>query len=338
MTTRFHLTPEGPKPCSADPSKPGARGCSYGDSGHYSELSQASAAFEVSMGGALPEALSNSSSPKPTVHERATLELYGYIDEDTVELADHSGLGSDEYITLSELRENPETLANNCHAASLAIAEELEGDEEVVELLSINYEDGYTHHAVSLKSPDGVEVILDYTAAQYDSSLPIPFVAERARWQSTIEDRVLKKHGTKIAAIGLESEGGPLPLNSAVAGPAVPERFYHVARKADLQSILATGLQPAIGDRSETLGEDAPRVYLFDSKISAEDGGMNWLVDEFDEDEEFVLLSVGSDSVSQPSATYVYEDEEVEGGFGPSTEWTSVSSIPGTALRFEGDF
>lgn len=54
MATRFHLTPEGPKPCSVDPANPSSRGCSYGEGGHYGTVAEAEVAFADQMGGAIP--------------------------------------------------------------------------------------------------------------------------------------------------------------------------------------------------------------------------------------------------------------------------------------------
>lgn len=58
MAARFHLTPEGPKPCSVDPANPKSRGCGYGDGGHYGSPAEAEAAFATQMGGAVPIAAS----------------------------------------------------------------------------------------------------------------------------------------------------------------------------------------------------------------------------------------------------------------------------------------
>lgn len=58
MAARFHLTPEGPKPCSVDPANPKSRGCGYGDGGHYGTAAEAGTAFEAQMGGAVPLAVS----------------------------------------------------------------------------------------------------------------------------------------------------------------------------------------------------------------------------------------------------------------------------------------
>jgi len=52
---RFHLTPEGPMPCSVDSSNPLSRGCFYGGD-HYDTPTAAEAAFAEKMGGAVPPA------------------------------------------------------------------------------------------------------------------------------------------------------------------------------------------------------------------------------------------------------------------------------------------
>jgi len=336
MASRYHLTPEGPRPCSVDQTNPRSRGCSYGADGHFGALQDADVAYGEQMGGAVPQA---ASAPAPlrelTPAEQNVLdEYYGQIYEELIEIPDHSGLSEDDYCSLAQLRESPELLANNCHAVSSELLEQFGVEGYSADVLSVVYEDEKSHHALSLRSEGGEEIILDHTAAQYDQSLPIPFVAERSHWESVIRDRVLRKHGTTIASLALESE----LFSSAPAqpGPPVPEQFFHIARRADVESIMATGLKPSIGERSESLGEDAPRVYLFDSRTSAEEGLMSWLGDEFDEDEELVLLSVPGGSVETPAATYLQEDAEAESGYGPSTEWTSEKPVPGKALKIEG--
>lgn len=126
-------------------------------------------------------------------------------------------------------------------------------------------------------------------------------------------------------------------IQTVSGAPALPSKFYHITRKLDLDSILIEGLTPRIGDRSELIGEDQPRIYLFDSKLSAEDGLCSWLADQFDEDEELVLLTVEGRLVSKPEATYLYEDEDEGSGYGPSTEWTTGDGIAASNLRVEGE-
>jgi len=45
----YHLTPAGPKPCTADPSNPRSRGCSYGSTDHYDSLTEATGAYEAQL-------------------------------------------------------------------------------------------------------------------------------------------------------------------------------------------------------------------------------------------------------------------------------------------------
>lgn len=52
---RFHLTPEGPMPCSVDPSNPRSRGCFYGGE-HYDTPDAAEDAYAEQMGGTVPSA------------------------------------------------------------------------------------------------------------------------------------------------------------------------------------------------------------------------------------------------------------------------------------------
>lgn len=77
MAARFHLTPEGPKPCSVDPANPKSRGCGYGDGGHYGTAAEAEAAFEAQMGGALPIAESARASEVYSAEElRSAIEHF----------------------------------------------------------------------------------------------------------------------------------------------------------------------------------------------------------------------------------------------------------------------
>ncbi len=58
MSYRIHLTPEGPRPCRADPDRPNSPGCRYQKDGHYGTVQEAEAAFAEKMGGAVPQAQS----------------------------------------------------------------------------------------------------------------------------------------------------------------------------------------------------------------------------------------------------------------------------------------
>lgn len=64
--------------------------------------------------------------------------------------------------------------------------------------------------------------------------------------------------------------------------------MYHVTREHDLGSILRDGLIPQVGERSVSLGEHEPRVYLFATLDAVMDA--QWLYEGFDEDEPLVVL------------------------------------------------
>ena len=93
--------------------------------------------------------------------------------------------------------------------------------------------------------------------------------------------------------------------------------FYHVTLDADAKSILENGLQPGTGDRSSQVEGDGNRVYLFRSQDDAEDAVMNWLGDEFPEDEPLALFGIR-----------LPEGFPVEETKGAEYEWSTTSAIP----------
>lgn len=99
----------------------------------------------------------------------------------------------------------------------------------------------------------------------------------------------------------------------------MPKVFYHVTRKENFENIMANGLNPATGERSTAIGEEEDRIYFFDSIAAMEDAFASWLGDEFDEEDELILLSIPSSQVENAQPTY--DDGE------SSTEWTTTSPI-----------
>jgi hypothetical protein len=77
---------------------------------------------------------------------------------------------------------------------------------------------------------------------------------------------------------------------------SAPEILYHVTPTRNVKSILAKGLVPSIGARSSQL-ETESNLFFFPSKDAAEDALMNWLGDEFPEDEPLALLAVSSNGL-----------------------------------------
>lgn len=67
---------------------------------------------------------------------------------------------------------------------------------------------------------------------------------------------------------------------------------FHVTTAAALPSILSTGLEPRIGPRSTAIGEHQCAIYFFETLFDVVNGLMNWMADEFDEDDEIVILDV----------------------------------------------
>jgi hypothetical protein len=118
-------------------------------------------------------------------------------------------------------------------------------------------------------------------------------------------------------------------MASATFTPVVPERFFHVTSATNFERIEREGLTPMIGERSEALNELAERVYLFDSRESAYDGVASWLGDEFDEDEELVLLSLPASAVARPIPSM--PDQE------SSFEWTTDQPVTASSIHVEPD-
>lgn len=78
--------------------------------------------------------------------------------------------------------------------------------------------------------------------------------------------------------------------------------YYHVTPARNLAKISKKGLMPAIGERSAKL-ENNPAIYLFNTLEDVSNALMNWLSDEFDE-EQLALLKVSLDT---PPADSHYE-------------------------------
>lgn len=109
-----------------------------------------------------------------------------------------------------------------------------------------------------------------------------------------------------------------------VMGVPVPERFYHITPRRNLEAIKREGLKPSLGERSTSLGEEEPRIYLFDSKESLEDALGNWLGEEFDEDEELVALSIPAHRLKTPVPSFPGDES--------SWEWSNTGAIEASWL------
>ena len=71
----------------------------------------------------------------------------------------------------------------------------------------------------------------------------------------------------------------------------IPKLLYHVTPTKNIKSIAKEGLKPGIGDRSNKIMREKSGIYVFPSRLAAEDAVMNWLGDEF-EDEPLTMLKI----------------------------------------------
>lgn len=71
----------------------------------------------------------------------------------------------------------------------------------------------------------------------------------------------------------------------------IPEFVYHVTPTRNLERIRKFGLKAQIGSRSRQISEEKPGVYCFANKDDLENAMMNWLGDQFD-DEQLSLLKI----------------------------------------------
>lgn len=83
-------------------------------------------------------------------------------------------------------------------------------------------------------------------------------------------------------------------LEEVVKKDELPEKVYHVTPSENLDNILTSGLVPQVGNRSRKIIGEKSAIYCFPDKDSMEDAMMNWLGDEFDEDEPLALLEIDS--------------------------------------------
>lgn len=85
--------------------------------------------------------------------------------------------------------------------------------------------------------------------------------------------------------------------------------FFHVTLYSNAWKISREGLQPEIGERSESCKEQEPVIFLFPTQEDMENALSNWLGEEFG-DERIVILKIRlpmsyeDDLVYEPAAGY----------------------------------
>lgn len=80
----------------------------------------------------------------------------------------------------------------------------------------------------------------------------------------------------------------------------MPQLVYHVTPASNLTAIYAQGLVPQIGPRSRLARESRPAVYCFPTQEAMETALSNWLGEQFDLDEELVVLQIDTDLIDGP--------------------------------------
>lgn len=99
-------------------------------------------------------------------------------------------------------------------------------------------------------------------------------------------------------------------------GVELPNVVYHVTPARNLPSIQRHGLNPTVGGRSAKIQSESRAVFCFPSIEHVEDAIVNWLGDEFDEDEQLALLAINT--------------KNLNGGYTPNAEYeiAITSTIP----------
>lgn len=122
------------------------------------------------------------------------LENYG----DTLEFANHSDRsienGYDEYVFLNDCA-NEDVAWNNCWIVASEILENISAedfDADEIKQIDVMAEGAGVYHAAIAASVEGEWIVYDYTARQFDKTLPFPLVAPQNIWKDILENRIGK--------------------------------------------------------------------------------------------------------------------------------------------------
>lgn len=142
----------------------------------------------------LPD-ISNIDIPESLVDTVDGIEL----DASSIEFPNHNSAAKKDWMTLEELISKDKYYDNNCDAVSGEVynyLEEMQIDYEGisnVDLVQLDYAKG-AHVAVSVTNEDGEDWVIDYTAKQFDTSLPVPLVLPKKTWEDLIDGYIWAKH------------------------------------------------------------------------------------------------------------------------------------------------
>lgn len=128
-----------------------------------------------------------------------TADLVSYVldEADHIEFLDHSPTGG-QWATLTDMRQ-PARAGNNCWAATHALIEHLieqiglDPDQDIA-AVELTYSAG-VHWAPVLRYATGEQVILDFTARQFDPATTFPLTASLEDWKQQVDTWVHDLHG-----------------------------------------------------------------------------------------------------------------------------------------------
>jgi hypothetical protein len=103
--------------------------------------------------------------------------------------------------------------------------------------------------------------------------------------------------------------------------------MYHVTLASDIASILVSGLEPRIGERSEAFGETRPAVYAFPTIIDCHTALSQWLGEWFCDKEEDEGMEIHLVIVEFDPSGLAQLQQEVE------FEARFAATVPPTAIR-----
>lgn len=133
--------------------------------------------------------------PEPVSDLISDIESEAYL----IEFPNHNSTSSEDWLSLEELIRNDKLCENNCDAVSGEIYNYLEetsphNHQEIseIDLIQLDYTKG-AHVATSF-TVGKQKWVIDYTARQFDTTLPVPLVIPQDKWEELIDSYIWLKH------------------------------------------------------------------------------------------------------------------------------------------------
>ena len=134
------------------------------------------------------------------VHEAVDFILH---DAEGLEYENYSTSHSGQFVTL-DLMAQPHIAADNCYATTdfllnhPYLLDNITAMHERSSIVVVSEYNGSSHSAVLLSFPDQSDrVVLDFTARQFDESIPFPHIASESEWIQFM-DNVIGEHSIEI--------------------------------------------------------------------------------------------------------------------------------------------